>query len=99
MSLLHPNPDGISRLILAAMLKNLAVANVLAVALGDQVHVRGSTASVWKVGFSLQTFLVPDLPSDLGWKKQVISELWPEQWSLCDDFLVSVTSLLTDRSK
>lgn len=31
------------------MLKNLAVANVLAVALWDQVHVRGSTSLVWKV--------------------------------------------------
>lgn len=71
------------------MLKNLAVANMLAVALW--VHVRGSTASVWKV-----LILIPDLPSDLGWKKQVISELRPEQRSLCDHFLVSVTSLLKE---
>lgn len=49
MSLWHRNPDGIIGLLLAAMLKNLAVANVLAVALRDQVHVRGSTASAWKV--------------------------------------------------
>lgn len=74
------------------MLKNLAVANMLAVALWDQAHVR----RCGKFGFSLQTFLIPDLPSDLGWKKQVISELWPEQWSLCEYFLVSVTSLPTD---
>lgn len=41
---MHRNPDGIIRVILAAMLKNLAVANMLAVALWDQVQHR-----LWKV--------------------------------------------------